>query len=113
MSAYGDSWAAGPAAAMPPLPPRPDVAPTLGAAASARPTTTTCSYRAAETWKRIGAVLGIIWAFLFLFTIPGWIALSRYRKWKRDEITTPFGLIWWGYGFGVLVVFTMVVSSFS
>ena len=52
-------------------------------------------------------------AFFFFLTIPGWIALSRYRKWKRDEITTPFGLIWWGYGFGALVVFTMVMSSFS
>jgi hypothetical protein len=105
MSAYGDSWAAGPAVAVPPLPPRPDVVRSAAA--------TTSSYGTAEAWKRVGAVLGIVWAFFFFLTIPGWIALSRYRKWKRDEITTPFGLIWWGYGFGALVVFTMVMSSFS
>jgi hypothetical protein len=106
MSAYPDAWAAGPAAPIPPLPPRPDVVPTIAPA-------TTSSYATAETWKRVGAVLGVVWAFFFFLTIPGWIALSRYRKWKRGESTTPFGLIWWGYGFGALFVFGMVVSSFS
>jgi hypothetical protein len=109
MSAIGDSWAAGPAAEMPPLPPRPDMNPTP--VASARSVLRTASYQTSEDWKRIGAVLGVVWAFFFLLTIPGWLALSHYRKWKRDEIATPFGLIWWGYGFSTLLLFMVVVAS--
>ena len=41
--------------------------------------------------------MGVIGGFFFLLTIPGWIALSHYRKWKRAEIGTPNGLIVWGY----------------
>jgi hypothetical protein len=71
------------------------------------------SYATAETWKRVGAVLGVIWAFFFFLTIPGWIALGHYRKWKRDEIRTPYGLIWWGYIFGGLLVLGVLASVAS
>jgi hypothetical protein len=108
MSALNDSWAAGPAAETTPLPPRPDGQPT--AIASIQSGSRMASYRTAEAWKRVGAVLGVVWAFFFLLTIPGWLALSHYKKWKRDEITTPYGLIWWGYGFGALLLLGVIGS---
>ena len=112
MSTYSDSWAAGPLAEMPPLPPRPDIDPAI-AVGSAPLAMMMDSYRTAEAWQRVGAVLGVIWAFFFFLTIPGWLALSRYRRWKRGETKTPFGLIWWGYGFGALFLCLVIASSIS
>ena len=111
MSTIDDPWAAGSAPPPPMAPPRPDM---NAYAPSARPPTSVRgSFERSETWQRVGAILGIIWAFLFLFTIPGWLALGHYKKWKRGEIDTPFGLIWWGYGFVALVLIAMVASSGS
>jgi hypothetical protein len=71
------------------------------------------SFTTAPTWKRVGAILGVIWAFFFLLTIPGWLTLFHYRKWRRGEIPTPNGLIIWGLGFSTFVgiVLLLAISS--
>lgn len=107
-----DQWVATPTAPGSVAPPRPD---TVGMAAPAplAPAYAVGDFARAEAWKRVGAILGIVWAFFFLLTIPGWLALSHYKKWKRNEITTPFGLIWWGYGFSAVVVIAILSSAGS
>jgi hypothetical protein len=107
-----DPWAATPTTIGPAAPPRPD---TLGAVAAAplAPSYAAGDYARAQSWKRAGAILGVVWAFFFLLTIPGWLALAHYKKWKRNEITTPYGLIWWGYGFSALVVIAVLSSAGS
>lgn len=107
MSSNPGSWAAGPAAKRPSVPARPDVASGVSVAMTP-PIHPSGSYETSEGWKRTGAVLGVVWSFFFLLTIPGWIALSHFRKWKRNEIGTPYGLIWWGYGFGAVVVLGII-----
>jgi hypothetical protein len=104
VSADRDTWAFGPAGKPTGAPPpRPDAQPI--STPTPRPHfSASHAYEEAESWKRIVAVLGVIWAFLFFLTIPGWLAMSHRKKWKRGEIGTPFGLIWWGYGFGVLLL---------
>jgi hypothetical protein len=91
MRNLGDAWSAGPVSAH--LPPRPDVAPPVSVVTVER-------FETAPPWKRVGAVVGVIGSFFFLLTIPGWFALAHYRKWKRNEIPTPTGLIIWGYIWG-------------
>jgi len=111
MSEFNDPLAAGPNAGQAHLPPRPDLG-TITTAPIDR-ALPSASFRAAESWKRVGAILGVVWAFFFLLTIPGWLALSHYKKWKRDEIPTPYGLIWWGYGFGALIFILVLTSATS
>jgi hypothetical protein len=114
-----DTWAVGPSGSLPlpatPAPPsRPDL-PASSASAWAQPLVAQSlpvrgSFATAESWKRIGAVLGVFWAFFFLLTIPGWLALGHYKKWKRGEIDTPNGLIMWGFGFSALMVLVILIS---
>jgi hypothetical protein len=95
-SALGDAWAAdrSPGTVMPP-PPNPVSAaalgpgPQIGATPLERPT-------GPRGWRKFFAIVGIVLAFPFLLTIPGWIALSAYRKWKAGERQQPTGLIVWG-----------------
>jgi hypothetical protein len=47
-------------------------------------------------WRKFFAIVGIVFAFPFLLTIPGWVALSAYRKWKAGERGQPTLLIAWG-----------------
>jgi Mg/Co/Ni transporter MgtE len=68
------------------------------------------TFSTAPRWKRVGAILGVVWSFLFFFTIPGWFALGHYKKWKRGEIATPNLLIGWGYAFAALVIVVMLSS---
>ena len=55
-------------------------------------------------WQKALAILGIICAFPFLLTIPGWVAIGRYRKWKSGEKGAPFGLMVWGVVVTCLVI---------
>jgi hypothetical protein len=106
MTSLGDSWSAGTGKPTAELPPRPDVARQPG---SQSPTPEIFS--TAPTWKRAGAILGVVGGFCFLLTIPGWIALAHYKRWKRDEIRTPNGLIAWGYFFTAAILFAIVAVS--
>ena len=67
MSNDTNMWSAGPTASpRASLPPRPDVAhPTSWPSTAAY--IAAGSFQTAESWKRIGAVLGIIASFLFFF----------------------------------------------
>jgi hypothetical protein len=47
-------------------------------------------------WRKFFAVSGIVFAFFFFLTIPGWIALRTYRRWKAGERSQPNILIAWG-----------------
>lgn len=47
-------------------------------------------------WRKFFAVSGIVFAFFFFLTIPGWIALRTYRRWKSGERGQPNILIAWG-----------------
>lgn len=47
-------------------------------------------------WRKFFAVSGIVFAFFFFLTIPGWIALRTYRRWKAGERGQPNILIAWG-----------------
>jgi hypothetical protein len=111
MSAIDDPWAGGSTPPPPMAPPRPDV--NTYTSSTHLSTSVHGSFERSETWQRVGAILGIVWAFCFLLTIPGWLALAHYKKWKRGEIDTPFGLIWWGYGFSALILIAIVASSGS
>ena len=110
MSVIDDPWARSSSPA-PSAPPRPDV--NAYGSSTHVPAPLVSSFGRAETWKRIGAILGVVWAFFFFLTIPGWLALAHYKKWKRGEIDTPYGLIWWGYGFSALILIAMLASSGS
>jgi hypothetical protein len=110
VSADRDTWAFGPVSKPTGAPPRPDAQPTSTPAPRIH-FSASQAYEEAESWKRIGALLGVIWAFLFFLTIPGWLAMSHRKKWKRGAIGTPFGLIWWGYGFGVLLLIAVISMS--
>jgi hypothetical protein len=109
MSVIDDPWAR--SSPPPTAPPRPDV--NVHGSSVHVPAPLRNSFERAETWKRVGAILGVVWAFFFLLTIPGWLALAHYKKWKRGEITTPYGLISWGYGFSALILIAMLASSGS
>ena len=64
-------------------------------------------------WNKFVAIVGIVTGFFFLLTIPGWIALTSYRRWKRGE-TTGRGLLVWGYiaiGIWILAFLAVVQSS--
>jgi hypothetical protein len=111
MSAIDDPWAKAPTPPASLTPPRPDVR-TYAAPASLT-TSAQGSFARSESWQRVGGILGIVWAFFFLLTIPGWLALGHYKKWKRGEIDTPYGLIWWGYAFSAVVVIVLVSSAGS
>lgn len=71
-----------------------------------------------QGWRKFFAVVGVVGAFFFFFTIPGWMCLSIYRKWKRGEYvsgggrTQPTGLIVWGFIFSALVVIVIAVAPF-
>jgi hypothetical protein len=63
------------------------------------------SYASATRWQRVLAIVGIVFAFPFLLTIPGWIGVSHYGKWKRGEGPRPTGyMIWGALGIALLVV---------
>lgn len=109
MGAMGDNWAAGPVSTRSSAPPRPDQGLTASALPSPRlapPAQET--FATAPGWKRAGAVLGVVGAFFFFLTIPGWLALGRYKKWKAGEIPTPDLLIGWGYVITTLFVIAMI-----
>jgi hypothetical protein len=126
-SAYGDSWAAGPAASAPPVPPRPDVEATPAGAAAllAHPASANGSYGAATlgphigngtfagspAWQRVGVVLGVIFCFPFFLTIPGWLALRHRNKWKQGLVPLPRFLIFWGYLVSAVIVVAVIVSA--
>ena len=61
-------------------------------------------------WKKFFAVMGIIGGFFFLLTIPGWIALSTYNKWKRGERDEPGLLIGWGALVSLCLAVTFVIG---
>lgn len=67
-------------------------------------------------WRKFFAIAGIVFAFPFFLTIPGWVALSAYRKWKSGERAQPTGLIAWGViacVFFLAVVVTAQVSKLA
>jgi hypothetical protein len=100
-----ETWNAGP---VPPAPPRPDAPSTTPAPSGAKET-----YATAPSWQRVGAVLGVIWAFPFLLTIPGWLTLRHRARWKRGEVPTPHLLIAWGYFMSAGMVIVAVVDATS
>jgi hypothetical protein len=59
-------------------------------------------------WKKFFAIAGVVFAFPFLLTLPGWWTLSIYRQWKAGARPQPNGLIAWGMissaMFGLLVL---------
>ena len=69
-------------------------------------------------WRKFFAIVGVVGAFFFFLTIPGWMCLSTYRKWKRGQYvgrggrTQPTGLIAWGIIFSTVVVIAIAASPF-
>jgi hypothetical protein len=57
--------------------------------------------------------MGVVFAFPFLLTIPGWIALSVYRKWKDGKRNQPTALIFWGIVATTLFVILAALSIAS
>jgi hypothetical protein len=91
------------------LPPPPDSSP---ARAPAPPITEPSSEPdpGPRGWRKFFAIVGIVAAFPFLLTIPGWIALSAYRKWKSGERAQPTWLIIWGVIASLLFLVAFVVG---
>jgi hypothetical protein len=69
------------------------------------------TYAVAATWQRVGVVLGVIFCFPFLLTIPGWLALRHRNKWKQGLVPLPKFLIFWGYLMSAIIVVAFVVSA--
>jgi len=53
-----------------------------------------------DGWRKTFAVIGVVFAFFFFFTIPGWYALRAYRQWRDGDRPQPNFLI----GFGIVMV---------
>lgn len=64
-------------------------------------------------WKRLLAGLGVAACFPFFLTIPGWIALARYRAWRRGEKPEPRFLMVWGAVASAVVVLAILVAALS
>jgi hypothetical protein len=70
-----------------PPPPGPDsIGPTLSPVPASGP----------RGWRKFFAIARIVFGFLFVLTIPGWVGLLAYRKWKAGERDEPKVLIAWG-----------------
>jgi hypothetical protein len=52
--------------------------------------------RGPRGWRKFFAIVGIVGGFLTFLTIPGWVALSVYRKWESGQREQPNLLIGWG-----------------
>lgn len=61
-------------------------------------------------WRKFFAVAGIVGGFLILLTIPGWVALGTYRRWKAGERGQPNLLIVWGVCFVLLCSAVVIVQ---
>lgn len=86
---------AGTVGGSPPLPPPPSII--AGRSAPAPAPSREYPYGTApQGWPKAVAILGVVTGFFFLLTIPGWILLSYYRRWRRGEVSGT-GLIVWGY----------------
>jgi hypothetical protein len=90
---------------VPPAPPLPaPPAPPLGwVPVEARPDV--------RGWKKFFAIAGVVFAFPFLLTLPGWWTLSIYRKWKAGDRPQPNGLIAWGVISSVLFALLVVAVA--
>jgi hypothetical protein len=62
-------------------------------------------------WKKFFAIAGVVFAFPFLLTLPGWWTLSIYRKWKAGERPQPNGLIAWGVISSVLFALLVIGAA--
>jgi hypothetical protein len=62
--------------------------------------------RPGKPWERGWAIVGIVFAFPFLLTLPGWIGIDHYRKWQNHERDRPIGFIAWG------MIMTVFISVF-
>src|SRR5437764_1085254 len=92
--------------APPPPPPRPELSPAGLQIGNELPPDQTL-----KPWQRALAIWGVANAFLYFFTVPGWIALRRYRQWKRGEAPRPIGLVWWGAIANVLLAGTIALIA--
>jgi hypothetical protein len=62
------------------------------------------------TWQRVFGVLGLIFGFPILLTIPFWFGLSHYIKWQRGEHDAPIFAIGWGIVASAIVAVSVVVG---
>jgi hypothetical protein len=62
-------------------------------------------------WQRVLAIAGLVFLFPFLLTIPFWIELGRYRKWKSGEIQRLPFLMAWGAFASVVVLLAIAVPA--
>jgi hypothetical protein len=87
-----------------PPPPRPDsIGPTLSPVPASGP----------KGWRKFFAIAGIVFGFFFLLTIPGWVGLFAYRKWKAGERDEPKVLIAWGAIMSSLFAVGLVIAIIS
>jgi hypothetical protein len=63
-------------------------------------------------WEQVLMWIGLVLGFVIFLTIPGWIGLASYRRWKRGEIERPIFPIVFG---GILVAAwaAAIVAVFS
>jgi hypothetical protein len=80
------------------------------------PAGTNFSYGTSSTGPRIGpwenrlVILGVIWLFPVFLTIPGWMALKRYRRWRAGELKRPNVILVWGLLMSTLMLMGAVVQ---
>jgi hypothetical protein len=63
-----------------------------------------------DGWRKLFALVGVVFAFPFFLTLAGWYALGVYRKWKAGEEGEPRGLIAWGAIASVMFVVAVVTA---
>ena len=63
-----------------------------------------------EGWRKARIVSGVVTAFFFFFTIPGWAAFRAYRRWREGEDEKPpAGLRAWSWAWPA--VFAVVIAA--
>jgi hypothetical protein len=60
----------------------------------------------AHGWRKAVTIVGVVWMFMLLLTIPGWFALRSYRRWRDTSDAT--GLPWPFYFGAFLLAFAIV-----
>jgi hypothetical protein len=91
----------------PPIPPPPSGGPPPP---TVPPSGTPAKEKVGATWQRVFGIIGLIFGFPFLLTIPFWFGLSHYIKWQRGEHEAPIFAIGWGIVASVIVPVILIIA---
>jgi len=65
------------------------------------------------SFQRFLAVLGIIFGFFFLLTIPGWLGIRAWGRYKRGEPSSIRAYMWFGGIMGAILLASSAIGVVS